>query len=216
MAVLLLTASLFALRQASALLPFDRGGGSLNYFAFGSNMHPAVLEGMRGITPLRRWPAQARGWRLGFTLRGSRNEPSLASAEPDARASMWGVLYELDRASALKILATEGVPLAYLALPLRVTTSDGDELDAFTLTATPGPLRSSRDAPPSLRYLTYLREGARIHGLPQEWVDYLDNLEPDTSAVGGNFPAADRWERRNVSPGKRPDAAAYRQNEGAL
>jgi len=30
------------------------------------------------------------------------------------------------------------------------------------------------DGCPSLRYITLLREGARFHGLPSRWIDYLD------------------------------------------
>jgi hypothetical protein len=33
------------------------------------------------------------------------------------------------------------------------------------------------DGRPSLRYITMLREGARAHGLPEQWVRLLENVK---------------------------------------
>ncbi len=33
------------------------------------------------------------------------------------------------------------------------------------------------DGNPSLRYLTLLREGARVHGLPEHWLRFLDDVK---------------------------------------
>jgi hypothetical protein len=34
-----------------------------------------------------------------------------------------------------------------------------------------------RDGNPSLRYLTLLREGARAHGLPEQWIRFLESVK---------------------------------------
>ncbi|KAJ1457154.1 hypothetical protein M885DRAFT_586829 [Pelagophyceae sp. CCMP2097] len=187
---------------------------ALHYFAFGSNMHPAVLEGVRGITPLSQTPGRIDGWRLGFTLRGGPAEPAFASAEPDARRSLWGVAFELSALDGAKILATEGVPLAYVPVPVRVVVPAANTdfiqtdrpsarrapasetyLTAFTLVSA-GPLRG-QDRRPSERYLNLLREGARLSGLPRDWISYLDNLEPDPEATGAASKATETWRAEN-------------------
>jgi gamma-glutamylcyclotransferase len=33
------------------------------------------------------------------------------------------------------------------------------------------------DGLPSLRYISLLRDGARAHGLPQAWLQYLDSVK---------------------------------------
>jgi gamma-glutamylcyclotransferase len=33
------------------------------------------------------------------------------------------------------------------------------------------------DGLPSLRYISLLRDGARAHGLPQVWLQYLDSVK---------------------------------------
>ena len=186
-------------------------GRRINYFAFGSNMHPAVLTGKRGVRPYSQSAAAAEGWRLGFSVKGGGPEPSFASAEPDARRTLFGVNYELDPLDWAKVCATEGVPFGYLAVPIRCAPLDGDGTPdrsrpvwAYTLTATPGPLRVAREADEpkaSERYLSYLRDGARISGLPPTWRRYLDGLSRDPSA-GPAIDAGDAaWLERERPPG---------------
>ena len=33
------------------------------------------------------------------------------------------------------------------------------------------------DGTPSFRYISLLRDGARVHGLPETWVQYLDSVQ---------------------------------------
>ena len=70
----------------------------VSYFAYGSNMNPAVLEDMRGIKPLDSCPGFVRGYKLAFNLRGPPLiAPSSASAEPSEGEELHGVLFTLSR-----------------------------------------------------------------------------------------------------------------------
>jgi len=193
-------ALLALLRAANAVLVGDR----VSYLAFGSNMHPAVLTRKRGVEPLRSMPAAAEGWRLGFSLRGGGREPSFASAEPDGRRTLYGVLFDLEPLDWARVCATEGVPFGYLAVPVRCRPLDADGRPdrrepvemAWTLVASPGPARVADDADepkPSERYLSYLREGARLSGLPAHWRDYLDGLSRDAAAPLAVDPVDAAW-----------------------
>ena len=114
-------ALLALLRAASAVLVGDR----VSYLAFGSNMHPAVLTRKRGVEPLRSMPAAAEGWRLGFSLRGGGREPSFASAEPDGRRTLYGVLFD---AGALPGTVQQGDP---------VLPANGEVTDTSSLASRP-------------------------------------------------------------------------------
>ena len=124
----------------------------VSYFAYGSNMHPAIFEGVRAIAPVSAQPAALRDHRLAFNLLGGAAEPSFAGLEPARGAVCHGVLYELTAADFARVCATEGVPLAYA--PLRVTVEAGARAApraraAWTLRAAAGPMRAraERDEP---------------------------------------------------------------------
>ena len=176
-----LTLLILAYESSAALL-----GDRISYLAYGSNLHPAVFERRRGIKPLAMSPAVAPGWRLAFDLRGGGTEPSFASARPDARRELYGALYDLTPSDWARVCASEGVPFGYVVCPVRCRKLDDDEVEwAFTLAAAPGPMRIANEADeptPSERYLGYLREGARMSGLPDSWCSYLDGLSRDPAA----------------------------------
>ena len=86
----------------------------VSYFAYGSNMHPAIFEGVRAIVPVTAQPAVVRDHRLAFNLLGGAAEPSFAGIEPAPGAVCHGVLYELTAADFARV--SRGMPLASGAL----------------------------------------------------------------------------------------------------
>jgi len=62
----------------------------------------------------------------------------------------------------------------YRRAPIEVLAIDGERLAAFTYQSTT-PLDPSRK--PSVRYIGLLVGGARHHGLPEEYVKYLESFE---------------------------------------
>lgn len=99
--------------------------------------------------------------------------PANISADPDAE--VWGVLYQITRASLLHLDATEGVPgRRYRRLWVDAEDSDGEKISAVTYIAHGNEI----DGNPSLRYITLLRDGARAHGLPDHYLRFLDAVKP--------------------------------------
>lgn len=99
---------------------------------------------------------------------------------------LMGVVYEVTREDYAKIIATEGGGAGYqvvhvraLRLPLDDATDDAsrEAIPACTLCA-PAKLDRGRGAQPSERYLRLLRTGAREHGLPAAYQDWLARLQP--------------------------------------
>jgi cation transport regulator ChaC len=144
------------------------------YFAYGSNMHPATFEGRRGIRPLERRVGQIPGYRLRFNLEGRpRGKAAPANICMDRDGEVWGVLYRITRRDLLRLNSTEGIPgRGYQPVALDALDNDGNQLAAVAYVADGKEI----DGHPSLRYITLLRDGARFHGLPALWIEYLDSV----------------------------------------
>lgn len=145
------------------------------YFAYGANMHDSAFRERRGMRPLEWRPGRARGYRLRFNLEGRpKGKAAPANICPDVNAELWGVLYRITRAGLIHLDATEGVPgRRYRHLWLDAEDIGGQLLPAVTYIAD----GLEADGNPSLRYLTLLRDGARTHGLPEQWLRFLDEVK---------------------------------------
>jgi gamma-glutamylcyclotransferase len=144
------------------------------YFAYGSNLCRATFVERRGMRPLDTRRARLDGYRLTFDLPVGPGERGVANLVGEPGASTWGACYLLDHAACDHLDRTEGVHAGYYRrLDVIVTTDDGARLPAFAYRGTMGVTGRK----PSARYLGLLLAGAREHGLPAEWVQYLEALE---------------------------------------
>lgn len=169
--------------------------GTVSYFAYGSNMNSEVLEGRRGVRPLRQEPAVCFGHRLAFTALGLPPfEPSFASLEPSRSGEdrCHGVLYTLSTLDWLRVCASEGVPLGYGVVEVDVLPYAPHALHEPLPTMTHGrtaalTLRYRQpqslllslpqlELPPSRRYMDLLRSGAKEGGLAEPWRRKLAEL----------------------------------------
>ena len=92
----------------------------------------------------------------------------------DADAEVWGVLYRITRRALVRLNASEGIPgRRYRPLWLSAEDAEGQPVEAVTYIAD----GMERDGNPSLRYITLIRDGARAHGLPEDWITFLDGVE---------------------------------------
>ena len=149
------------------------------YFAFGANMHDSAFRDRRGMRPLDWRPGRIRGYRLRFNLEGRpKGKAAPANIVPEANAEVWGVLYKITRRDLVHLDATEGVPgRRYRQLWLPAEDCQRQPLQAVTYIAN----GKETDGHPSLRYLTLLQEGARAHGLPDDYIRFLEDVEPAPS-----------------------------------
>ena len=145
------------------------------YFAYGSNMHHSAFRERRGMQPTEWRVARVRGYRLRFNLEGRPSgKAAPANICPDPNGEMWGVLYRITRRELLRLDSTEGVPgRHYRHVLVPAEDTDGNIVTAVAYMA-PG---LEADRLPSFRYISLLREGARAHGLPEAWVEYLDSVQ---------------------------------------
>lgn len=146
------------------------------YFAFGANMHDSAFRKRRGMLPLEWRPGRIENYRLRFNLEGRpKGRAAPANIEACPGDEVWGVLYRITRRTLIRLDATEGVPgPRYRPLWLDAMDSRGRVVTTVTYIAE----GAETDGNPSLRYLTLLRKGARMHGLPAHWIDKLERVRP--------------------------------------
>jgi cation transport regulator ChaC len=144
------------------------------YFAYGSNLDPTVFEARRKIRPAEACVARLDGWRLVFDLPVGPGERAVANVRPDALADVHGVAYAISNRDARHLDRTEGVHRGYYKrIAIELVTREEDRLAAFTYVSPHG--RSDRK--PSARYMGLILRGARHHGLPADYIAWLESLD---------------------------------------
>ena len=144
------------------------------YFAYGANMHDSAFVERRRMRPTEWRVGRLPGYRLRFNLNGiPKGGAAPANIQVDPDSEVWGVLYRITLRELVRLNVTEGVPgPSYQPLELPVKDADGQLVAAVSYVAE----GNANDGKPSLRYITLLRDGARQHGLPAYWIDYLDSV----------------------------------------
>jgi cation transport regulator ChaC len=160
--------------QRHGLVLSGRPSDEIWYFAYGSNMHEGTFVGRRGIRPRASRVGHIIGYRLRFNLEGRpKGKAAPANICPDGDQEVWGVLYKITRRDMLRLDSTEGVPgRGYQPTWLTAVDVDGNLLTAIAYVAA----GKVADGNPSHRYISLLREGARNHGLPEHWIQFLNRM----------------------------------------
>jgi hypothetical protein len=151
----------------------DAHDSRLWYFAYGSNLHRSIFIERRQMQPLDVCWGWLAGYRLCFNIPVGPGERGVANIEPAAGARLCGALYLLSAADCDRLDASEGVGFGlYRRTPIEIRTSTGEGVPAFTYQSS----AVTDGRRPSPRYMGLLLEGARQHGLPAEWIAFLEGL----------------------------------------
>ena len=148
--------------------------GRLWYFAYGSNLDPRTFLGRRRMQPDAVRTVALGGYRLVFDLPVGSGERAVANVLPESGAMVRGVAYRISVSQAAHLDRTEGVPKAYRRTEVElVDDSDAGRFAGFTYVCP----RRTPGRKPSERYMGLLLYGARHHGLPGDYIDYLRDFE---------------------------------------
>ena len=147
--------------------------GALWYFAYGSNMSPAIFRGRRGIQPRDARCAVLHGYRLCFDIPIGPGERGVANLFVDGQARTHGVAYLLTPDDGERLDRSEGVPHIYHREHVEMALAGGGTVAGFTYRSTISVIGRK----PSARYLGLLLDGARTHGLPAAYIRALEALE---------------------------------------
>jgi 2-hydroxychromene-2-carboxylate isomerase len=147
---------------------------ALWYLAYGSNMSAAVFVERRGMRPLAHAWGTLEGHRLCFDLPVGPGGRACANVVRSPGDRVVGVLWRITPEDAARLDRSEGVHVGiYHRVAVEVRVDGGDRRPAFTYASsyrTPG-------RRPSARYLGLLLDGARTHGLPPDWVAWLEGFD---------------------------------------
>lgn len=148
------------------------------YFAYGSNMDREQMKARCPDAELIGIGVMAEH-ALCFPRRSIKRNCGVSSVAPRQGQETWGVIYRLGPKDLAALDASEGFRSeraaelnSYNRVPVLVVIDDVPT-EMVTYIAV-----DQKDAPlPSEAYLRHIREGARQHGLPAAYLDYLDALE---------------------------------------
>ena len=119
-------------------------------------------------------PARLDGFALLFLRRSTRWKAGAADVVEADGAATWGALYEVSAADLdaldAKEFAAEG---GYRRRTVEVATPDGERHSAVTYEVVS---KEPTSSPPKPEYVELLQRGARERGLPQEWIEVLEEL----------------------------------------
>ncbi|WP_051355376.1 gamma-glutamylcyclotransferase family protein [Mesorhizobium erdmanii] len=148
------------------------------YFAYGSNMDPAQMKircrnsEVVGIAVL---PEHE----LCFPRLSKNRGCGVVSVIPRAGKQAWGVLYQLTPEDADALDANEGFKVGRNTSLNSYNRVEVSVLVGGIPTIVSTYVAVTQETPPlpNLAYLTHLRDGARHHKLPEEYIALLDLLE---------------------------------------
>lgn len=151
----------------------------VDYFAFGANMNPNLLEkrtfSAEGSLKYER--AILYDYKLVFNT-GLSAIGMAASVEPSKGSSTHGLCYKLNLPQFNFLLASEGFPLGYKVESVIIKPYGGTKsIDALTLRSGNGLISGK----PSERYINLLRRGADESQLDEAYRLYLNEIEPTRS-----------------------------------
>jgi len=160
-------------------MPTD--GGEILYFAYGSNLDlKRIKQRMGKIPPFQR--ARLPGYRLAFNKRAS-GGGVYANIVREAREEVWGVIYQCTHQEIEVLDRYEGVAGGhYRQVCVDVELENSEVVGAITYVA--GDAFVCPEGRPSQEYLRHIVDGARKHGLPEQYVKSIEALTRGHDSTG--------------------------------
>ncbi len=156
---------------------------TVEYFAYGSNLSEKQMKN-RGITVIDTEIAELPGWKLAFTIYSDTWDGGVGDIIPDPEAKVEGVVYTMPAENLKNLDHYEGRNVEdnlevgmYRRQYLPVKKADGWETVLTYLVNRTIEYKSTVDIKPSKSYLKTIILGAKKHGLSEEYLDQLKNIE---------------------------------------
>lgn len=135
------------------------------YFAYGSNLCVRQMaQRCPDATDPRRATLADHDWLI--------NERGVATVEPFTGSEVHGVVWQVSDRDLATLDSAEGVPVRYRRDRLTVSTEDGPSSAWVYIDHRVAP------GPPRPGYLERILDGARHHGLPHRWIEFLERWDP--------------------------------------
>jgi cation transport regulator ChaC len=139
-------------------------GATAWYFAFASNMSRAQMKSRAGEI-LEERVARLENYELVFNKK-ARGGSATANIRPAPGQAVEGVLYKINEQAFRALDRFEGAPQHYRRIEVNVVDSNGQRVAAQAFIAT----KVEKGLRPAPHYLKTILDGAREHGLPEEYL----------------------------------------------
>ena len=159
----------------------DASEGDVWYFAYGSNLWREQKKRRTGAIREAR-VARLTGYRLAFNKRGSEPGQVYANIVPEPEAEVYGVIY---RCSPEALHRMDRWEVGYRRHPVEAVTRSGETVEAVAYVAEPEWVCDEQAPNPD--YLERILRGAREHGLPEEYVRWIEALGAEEMSVEEEF-----------------------------
>ena len=143
------------------------------YFAYASNMSRAQMKSRAGEI-FEEHVAKLENYKLVFNKK-ARGGSATANIRPAPGLAVEGVLYKINEAAFRALDRFEGAPQHYRRIEINVTSGNGQKIAAQAFIAT----KVDKGLRPAPHYLKTILDGAREHGLPE---DYLQKIQAAAEA----------------------------------
>jgi gamma-glutamylcyclotransferase len=143
------------------------------YFAYGSNMHTGRLRARVG-SACAVGPARLTNHSFRFHKRSDKDGSSKGNAyfTGNPEDTVWGVIFELDDRDKPALDRHEGVGYGYEEREVTVIDSGGNRQRLFMYVASESHINA--ELRPYSWYKRFVVEGAREHGLPPDYIAWLE------------------------------------------
>jgi len=142
-----------------------------HYFAYGSNLDPVQMAD-RCPSSKAVEKACLEGYRFCFPQESTRWSGGVAGIRASNGDVVWGVVYELSDDDLLTLDGFEGVSEGRYLRDRLAVSIDGESVDVEVYIAS---LETNDTFSPSPTYLEALLRGARHHGLPADYLAFLQS-----------------------------------------
>ena len=115
-------------------------------------------------------PGRLDGYRLEFNVYSDKWEGGAANIEPDDRAHLWGVIWDISDDQIDELNTFAGHPTFYRREEVQVHTPHGETEDCVTYRVA----HQQGYVRPTPAYVASLRGAARMQGLPPEALDIIE------------------------------------------
>ena len=134
------------------------------YFAYASNMSRAQMKSRAGEI-LEERAGRLENYELVFNKK-ARGGSATANIHPAPGQAVEGVPYKINDGAFRALDRFEGAPQHYRRIEVSVTAGDGQKIAAQAFIAT----KVDKGLRPASHYLKTILDGAREHGLPEEYL----------------------------------------------
>ncbi len=156
---------------------------TIEYFAYGSNLSKEQMKN-RGITVIDTKIAELPEWKLAFTIYSDTWKGGVGDIIPDSQKKVEGVVYtipeedlkHLDHYEGRKVQDNREVGM-YRRQYLPLKKEDGWKTVLTYLVNRTLEHKSNIDLKPSKEYLETIISGAEKHGLSEEYLKRLRNID---------------------------------------